>query len=249
MEPGHIDREDHCEARSRRRCPAGRNGARSYRPGGLVARHQTSVGPHAAMEPGHIDREDPPPPYPPSPSPPQPQWSPVISTGRTEEAPRAAALATTPQWSPVISTGRTAARTAGEEGAAVAAMEPGHIDREDRSPNLPHLTCTSDGCLRTVVADGPDRDGDAGIGHTDLAPDQGASAARERSADRSARHTMVALPPGMCGRTPRNSKVTLAASPRSMIATRSTGWLITRPRSQRSLVNSTASRSHTNSEY
>src|SRR5579883_1559362 len=107
MEPGHIDREDHCEARSRRRCPAGRNGARSYRPGGLVARHQTSVGPHAAMEPGHIDREDPPPPYPPSPSPPQPQWSPVISTGRTEEAPRAAALATTPQWSPVISTGRT----------------------------------------------------------------------------------------------------------------------------------------------
>ena len=44
-----------------------------------------------------------------------------------------------PQWSPVISTGRTIRAGDIGSGATQAAMEPGHIDREDRyaSADLP----------------------------------------------------------------------------------------------------------------
>src|SRR5579883_282026 len=42
-----------------------------------------------------------------------------------------------PQWSPVISTGRTWPMDGYDHHVHGAAMEPGHIDREDRSSDTP----------------------------------------------------------------------------------------------------------------
>src|SRR5579883_2447533 len=111
MEPGHIDREDYCRGGRPYSDRAGRNGARSYRPGGQEQRYTLCVA------------------YP------APQWSPVISTGRTcwigssDVSP-----SSWPQWSPVISTGRTRSAVRVVLVVRHAAMEPGHIDREDRRP-------------------------------------------------------------------------------------------------------------------
>src|SRR5579883_247751 len=111
MEPGHIDREDYYRGGRPYSDRAGRNGARSYRPGGQEQRYTLCVA------------------YP------APQWSPVISTGRTcwigssDVSP-----SSWPQWSPVILTGRTRSAVRVVLVVRHAAMEPGHIDREDRRP-------------------------------------------------------------------------------------------------------------------
>ncbi len=164
MEPGHEDREDRtprphqtrrsrCRNGARSRRPgrpalgpgdppplAGRNGARSRRPGRRRRDRRADVHARAAMEPGHEDRED------------VARYS-VID------------YANAPQWSPVTKTGKTAAvnavaggisgrngarsRRPGRPGALrrfesdlLAAMEPGHEDREDRSSSAVSLTPT-----------------------------------------------------------------------------------------------------------
>src|SRR5579883_832919 len=107
MEPGHIDREDRTSASPSECTPACRNGARSYRPGGPLRGPQQTTVPRG------------------------PQWSPVISTGRTR--------CTSPDL--CRATRRNGARSYRPGGPSPprpplplpspAAMEPGHIDRED----------------------------------------------------------------------------------------------------------------------
>ena len=155
MEPGHEDREDDampatkgglawCRNGARSRRPGrpterpassplntGRNGARSRRPGRPLRDRRRTRPRLAAMEPGHEDREDcwqavrvria---------SANLPQWSPVTKTGKTDRGGTACML-DVPQWSPVTKTGKTARAHARDDAAGLAAMEPGHEDRED----------------------------------------------------------------------------------------------------------------------
>src|SRR5680860_204669 len=84
------------------------------------------------MEPGHEDREDMLRAATSVDAEPAPQWSPVTKTGKTTERTARARSTERPQWSPVTKTGKTATPVGGEVVGVVAAMEPGHEDREDQ---------------------------------------------------------------------------------------------------------------------
>ena len=92
------------------------------------------------MEPGHEDRED------------EnlaedmehtdgPQWSPVTKTGKTRPAAQKEHRMAEPQWSPVTKTGKTADLDVARKFHGDAAMEPGHEDREDPSPQSSVTPC------------------------------------------------------------------------------------------------------------
>ena len=142
MEPGHEDRED--TGAGHRTWPAWsrRNGARSRGPG-RAARAGVSggLGPVAAMEPGHEDREELTAVGHQASALRMPQWSPVTRTGK-----RASTRSTTGS----SRTCRNGARSRGpgrgrrhhprHPPRRVAAMEPGHEDREEALPARRLLT-------------------------------------------------------------------------------------------------------------
>ena len=141
-----------------RRAWTRRNGARSRGPGRAMHENQVTI--HlrrAAMEPGHVDREETHPPRHTRWHVAWPQWSPVTWTGKSAD-PYSSRYGTftAPQWSPVTWTGkssspssapssalrsRNGARSRGpgrgperagpSPPAQPAAMEPGHVDREE----------------------------------------------------------------------------------------------------------------------
>ena len=82
------------------------------------------------MEPGHEDREE---------SPhhfaratfDSPQWSPVTRTGKSSPGDLRPLRFLGPQWSPVTRTGKRETRGLQDPRVGVAAMEPGHEDREE----------------------------------------------------------------------------------------------------------------------
>ena len=131
MEPGHVDREEMVTVMLGLPLWVCRNGARSRGPGRAACLGPSKRPWRAAMEPGHVDREE--------------GWSstrrplrgPTSRNGARSRGPgrdpasnRGVPRATWPQWSPVTWTGKSSCAVHPHE-CREAAMEPGHVDREE----------------------------------------------------------------------------------------------------------------------
>ena len=72
-----------------------------------------------------------------------PQWSPVTWTGKSSDDAAVCSSGNSPQWSPVTLTGKSGGVVRGAAGGLAAAMEPGHVDREESTGRPPGYPCVA----------------------------------------------------------------------------------------------------------